>query len=212
MKKIFIILICFIFSVGFSFGKKKTVTDPNETGYRGALPDVESEFDYKRKNTDKNVSPMFNFDTSKSLDNLKPAPIDNPKYLDIIIKKDKTSSYVNDLYEIKNLLEKFKQTIDMNDSIQVFNAQASSLIDYSVYVKDKYQYQKESSSASYKKLMALSDASRKVAILRTQAGTYSKYLSYSAEGAVFSNRNIQIQLIYLSKLVEDMIETIKNTR
>lgn len=206
MKKIVVIMLCFILFSGFSFGKKKHAAQENEAGYRGSLPDIQEEFDYKKTKTGSEAP--FNTDSSRSFNKLKPAPLEDLKYLEVIKKKQKPTSYTADMIEVKKVLAKLQNTLIKDGSIQVFNAQVSSLIDHAAYIEEKYKNKPERYSASYINVLQTSQAARELAMLRMNAMTYGKYVSYNKEGYIYSPRNIQTQMHYLLQLVNTTISVI----
>lgn len=174
-------------------------------GYKGVLPDIEEEFDYKTKNN-KTANPPFSFNNIKNGAKLTPAPTNNPTFIDIIVKKDKTSKYVNDIAQIIPILNKLQLCIEEDKDIQKFNAIVSNLLDNIIYIETRYKEKPERYYISYRTLMDLSNLARNVAILRTESLVYVKYLPYSEQGAIYHPRNIQNQLDYL------LAEVIKTTK
>ena len=148
------------------------------SGYVGTLPDVEAEFSYlKKENSQKAQTPY----SVKELDNqnvkeLKPIPRENDDYVDIIIKKDKTTAYLKDINSIILILEKLRVCLNTNQDIQKFNAIVSNLIDNVEYVRIEYKDKPESNYLSYLRLIELSHQARDVANFRTQGLSYEKYL------------------------------------
>ena len=54
-------------------------------------------------------------------DKLKPVPRDNPAFVDIILKKDKTSTYVNDINRIIPQIEGLIDSIENEEDVQERN-------------------------------------------------------------------------------------------
>ena len=81
------------------------------------------------------------YDSKKELDteNLLKAPLENRKYVDIIIKKPKETDFMLDVFDIKSIIEKIIKCIDTTNEIQKFNSLNSSLIDNIAYVERKYK-------------------------------------------------------------------------
>ena len=100
------------------------------------------------------------------------------KAVDIILKKDKTSPYINDLNEVISLLEKMKKCIDSNGNVQKFNAIASSIIDHADYMAEKYASSPERYYISFVKLQNIAAEVRNLATLRCESQVYIKYLAY----------------------------------
>ena len=79
-------------------------------GYAGTLPDVNKNLQPKQK---KVSTPIF--ESQEGFNNpsdLKPVPKDNPAFINIISKKDKTSAYIIDANEMIPLLEKLVDAIE----------------------------------------------------------------------------------------------------
>ena len=180
-------------------------------GYNGSLPNIEKEFEYK-KNTPAMSSTPFNTQQTPNENNfeLKPVPRENQKYLEIIIKKDKTSQYTNDTNTIITILEKLNVCLLTQSDIQKFNAIVSNLIDHISALQEQYKDKPESNYISYRSLSALSEQARKVAILRTESQVYTKYLPYSSSGSIYKPQQIQKELNSLSVSVEQVLYVLKN--
>ncbi len=197
MKKIFAAIFCLIITCG--------------AGYKGELPNIEAEFAYK-KTTPPTAAPPFSPQNSEDkLKELKPIPRDKKSYLEIILKKDKSSQYVNDTNEVIVLLEKLKKCIEQGQDIQKFNAIISNLIDNISYIETEYKDKQESNFISYKMLHSLSEQARSVAVLRTESQIYTKYLPFESTGSVYRDKNIQKQISSLLKTVDQSLYVLKNT-
>ena len=103
-------------------------------GYEGELPDLDAEMGYKIKT--KIVKPVYQKPAKDPV--LQEVPRENKEYVDIIIKKSRTSEYVKDIQPVIALLEKFKTYIEDDKDIQMFNAIASNYIDHAYYIQTKY--------------------------------------------------------------------------
>lgn len=179
-------------------------------GYKGSLPNIEPQFEYL-KTTPKVTQPLFN-----SIDELdKPAgytktPRDNKTYVDLILKKDKTSPYINDLNDIITIMEKMQKCIEGQGNVQKFNAIASSIIDHADYMNEKYANKPEKYYISFKKYQELAAQARAIATLRCEAQIYIKYLTYQNEGQVYSKENIQRQMSYFSQELNTTIQVLRD--
>ncbi len=181
-------------------------------GYVGTLPDIEAEFEYLRKNTDKKINAPY---TIKELDKkneetLKPIPAENDDYIDIIIKKDKTPKYIHDINSLILILEKLRKCINTNEDIQKFNAVSSNLIDHIEYIKQEYFDKPESNYMSYKILQNLSAETRDVATFRSNGHARMKYYPYSSEENIYTKENLEIKLNSLLKNVNETLFILKN--
>lgn len=219
MRKLLVLGIAFIISTTSCyawgwFGKKDTSASPQQVdnkGYVGTLPDVSKGF----KSTEpKNASPVI--DSTKqfnSSEEIKPVPRDNPAFVNIILKEDKTSPYLNDINnDILPQLENLLTCIDEHDSVQIFNAKAFFFNKTAEYLRNKYAGKPESSYVSFKKLMQLSTQAQAVANLRAEAEKYRPYLAYSGAGYLYNDNVIQQQLEYLKTEIEDTITVLKDAR
>ena len=85
------------------FKKEKKVNPEEQTGYYGTLPNISRDFAYKKQATNTTSEIDATIPTKDELDNenLKPAPFDDALFLDVIVKKEKTSDYVNDIQKTK---------------------------------------------------------------------------------------------------------------
>ena len=101
MKKILalLLILCFALPSQAAFWNRKDKALEAELqgkGYVGTLPDLNKNMQTKEPRSAKPV-----FESQKSFDDpaaLKPVPKDNPAFVDIITRQDKTSNYVKFLY------------------------------------------------------------------------------------------------------------------
>lgn len=191
-----------------SFGK----SEPKSTdakGYVGTLPDLTR--NYEPQEPAKPVpeaKPAKDFNSEKDI---KPVPRDNPAFVNIILKSDKTSQYVNDLNEFIPMLENISDIIDNNESVQIFNAKVYYFNKNADYFRDKYAQKPESHFVSYKKLMEVNTHTRSIALLRNEAEKYNPYLAYGSEGYIYNPNNIREQLEYLKTEIEQTILLLKES-
>lgn len=194
MKKIFLYMFLTIFLCG--------------AGYEGTLPDIEADFAYKKK-SEKSTAPYGTQEiTDKS--ELKEAPVSNPEYINIILKKEKNGAYFTDIRKIIAILEKLKCYMEDNASVQLFNACVSNYIDNAAYLQTTYEGKPEEYYASYRAVTALAATARDVAVLKTESLMYTKYLPYSAEGAAYSPEKIKEAEDALLKQLYDTLYVLKN--
>lgn len=201
MKKIsliVLILICCIMTMG--------------AGYVGTLPNIEAEFSYLKKETSEKTQAPY---TIEELDNnnvqkLKPIPRENDTYVDIIIKKDKTTEYLKDVNSIILILEKLRVCLNTNQDIQKFNAIVSNLIDNVEYVRIEYKDKAESNYLSYRQLIQLSHQARDAANFRTQGLSYEKYLPYTSEKNIYTKEALTEKLDSLLNSVNETLFILKN--
>lgn len=179
-------------------------------GYKGSLPQIEPQFDYI-KSTPKTTQPLFNAnDELDAPPNYVKTPRDNKTYIDLILKKDKTSPYINDLNDVIPILEKMQKCIDEQGNVQKFNAIASSIIDHADYLNEKYADKPEKYYITFKKLQELSAQARAIATLRCESQIYIKYMTYQNEGQVYSKENIQRQVTYFSHELKATLQLLRD--
>lgn len=179
-------------------------------GYIGTLPDLVREYtppksengDEEGANKPVKAIPAKDFNSEGEI---KPAPNDDPAFVNIILKTDKTSKYGNDLNEFIPILESLYDIIDENQSVQLFNAKVYYFNKSADYFRDKYTDKPEGQFISYKKLLELSTHAHSIAQLRTEALKYNPYLAYGSEGYIYNPNNIQEQLNYLKKEIQQTI-------
>lgn len=177
-------------------------------GYVGTLPDLTSKFKPAEP-----IKAKPDFEKSKKFNSeneLKPVPRDNPAFVNIILKQDKTSPYINDLTEFIDMLENIYESIENKEPIQRFAARVYFFNQHADYFRQKYEDKPESSYISYEKLLELSLQAKTVSQLRTEAEKYSPYLAYSGTGRIYSSNNIDEQLEYLKAEIEKTINILKD--
>ena len=207
MKKVIALLIVLSFglpSQAFFWHKKDKALEQElqGKGYAGSLPNIESA---REKAKTKVSEPVFEPGQFDNPSELKPVPKDNPAFIDIIQKKDKTSQYVNDANTIIPMLEKLYDCIDENESVQLSVSKANLLTVNIDYVIQKYEGKPESYYESYKKLIEVGRYVKTVMTLRKEAIQYQRYLAYTESGSIYSPANIEQQLDYLKEEINSAI-------
>ena len=181
------------------------------SGYKGSLPNIDNEFEFLRT-TPKITKPIFNtMDEFSSQPHYKKVPRENKSYIDIILKKDRTSEYINDLNDVIPILEKMKKCIETQGSIQKFNAIASSIIDHADYISEKYAEKPERFYISFSKLQNIAAQARAVATLRCESQIYIKYLTYQGDGQIYSKESVQQQIYLFEEELENTIKILKDS-
>ena len=164
-------------------------------GYAGTLPSLGDKIE---KSKTKVTTPIF-----ESLENfndpadLKPVPEDNPAFINIIQKKDKTSNFAEDANEIIPMLEKLVDSIEDNESLQLFITKANLLTLNIDNLAEKYKGKPESYYESFRKLEEINRFVKSISQLRREAVTYQRYLAYQETGSIYNPENINQQLQYL---------------
>ena len=164
-------------------------------GYAGNLPEIGEKIERSKT---KVTSPVF--EAQEGFDDpaeLKPAPKDNPAFINIIQKKDKSSPFVNDANEVIPMLEKLVDCIEDNESLQLFITKANLLTLNIDNLTEKYNGKPESYYESFRKLQEVNRYVKSIALLRKEAVTYQRYLAYSESGSIYNPENINQQLQYL---------------
>lgn len=172
-------------------------------GYAGTLPKLENVFQKKQS---KAVKPVY--ESKKSFDDpaeLKPVPRENPAFINIISKKDKTSKYIIDANEIIPLIERLADTIEEDASVQLFVSRANTLTMNIEYLMKKYENQPEFYYESFKKLIDINRSVKTVAQLRREAQVYQRYLAYQSTGSIYNPENINQQLKYLLEELNEAV-------
>lgn len=176
-------------------------------GYAGTLPNLNQNLKPKEQ---KVVTPIF--ESQKGFNDpsdLKPVPSENPAFINIISKKDKTSRYVIDANEIIPLIERLVDTIEEEANVQLFITRANVLTMNLDNLITKYDGLPESYYESFRKLVEINQFVKTVAQLRREAVTYQRYLAYQATGSIYNPNNINQQLEYLLEELNSAVILLK---
>lgn len=219
MKRVLTLFIIFLAMCNqFSFAKKEKDAQKEEfpakmsetQGYTGTLPNLEERF--KIYQTEE-AKPIFEYKEGFNNPNeIKPVPRNNPAFINIIMKQDKSSQYLNDLNDIIDILDKLETIIENKGSVQVFNSKAFYLDKNVEYFRNKYKNKAESSFISFKDLMQLNTQVQAIAQLRLESELYSPYVTADSSGNTFSKNNINVQLDYLLTNLKKTMVTLKEVR
>lgn len=204
-------ILCLSSSGAFAFGKKKeSAKNPTGPGYVGTLPDLSDGF---QKSKPQQTQPLFEYqDGFNDQNSLKPIPRNNPAFVNIIMKQDKTSQYINDLNDIIPIIEKVETCIENKNNVQQFNAATYYLKENVEYLRDKYKNKAEESYISFNALMELNTQVQSVSQLRLEREAYSPYVTAAGSGNAFTQNNIDIQLDYLLENIKNTLIILKETR
>ncbi len=200
MKKIVLLLIALSISLpsqAWWWDKKDKALEREleGKGYAGTLPEVNTG---ALENQKKVVTPIFESkETFSNPSDLKPAPINDPAFINIISKKDKTSTYKIDGMELVPMIERLIDAIEEKATLQLFVTRANTLSMNLDYLRSKYDGKPESYYESFKKLMEVNQYVKTLSQLRREAVTYQRYLAYQATGSIYNPENINQQLEYL---------------
>lgn len=214
MKKILVLFLVLILfypqASAFPLKKKPAITIPEGSGYVGTLPNLEERF---KQNEVQESLPSFEYkDGFNDPNSIKPAPRDNPAFINIIMKKDKTSKYMNDLNDLISIIEDLQTSIEDRDNIQRFNARSYFLKENVDFFRDKYKDKPEESFISFRRVMQLNTHVQAVSQLRRESEVYSPYVTSAGSGNMFSNNNIDNQLDYLLQDIKKTLVVLKETR
>ena len=192
---------------------KKTIQAENSVtadskGYAGTLPDLSREFEYLK---DIPLPPGSENIYTTDLDEqrLSKIPVQNSKYVEIILRQHNPSEYLLDVREMIMLLEKLKMTINTTKKLQFFNAQTGSLIHQVNYLQEKYHDKEQALRPEYQKMIDFSNKAREIAIVSAQAEIYKKYIptsetQYSPSAISFSMDALLPQLDEILILLKEV--------
>ncbi|MFA7657982.1 MAG: hypothetical protein WCY19_00955 [Candidatus Gastranaerophilaceae bacterium] len=211
MKKILILFLFLILCCPqAALAKKKAAAIPAGSGYVGTLPNITGRFN---KAETQEAMPSFEYkDGFNDQDSIKPAPRNNPAFINIIMKKDKNSQYINDLNYIISIVENLQTSIEAKQDVQKFNAQSYFLKENVEYFRDKYKNKAEESYISYNKLMQLNSHVQAVSQLRLESEVFSPYVTEAKSGNLFSKNNINVQLDYLLAEIKQTLVVLKEDK
>ncbi len=178
----------------------------------GTLPDIDAEFSYLRKQSSENAMAPYTVEEldKKNEQELRNVPRDNDNYVDIIIKKDKTTQYLKDVNSVILILEKLRRCLNTDQNIQKFNAIVSNLIDNVEYIKQEYKDKPESNYLSYARLIYVSDSARSVANYRMQGARSEKYIPYTSSNNIYTKETTEKKLNDLLNNVNETLFILKN--
>lgn len=172
------------------FSRKKVQTKFNYStnkeeiipyGYYGKLPDIEADFQYKQQASEstKEINAISPMEADMSDENLKKAPFDDKLFLDVIVKEDKPSQYVNDLTKTKFALESLKKCIEEQGSIQRFNGCVNLVDLYTKNLREKYENKSESLKESYIDILNTAYKAKVLGNLIYDSNYYARYVPTS---------------------------------
>ncbi len=171
------------------FFNKKNDNEPQQ-GYSGVLPNIEDDFKYKKQSTTTQKQDMI-IPEEKNIEeeNLKQAPFNDALFLDVIVKKEKSSNYVNDLQRTKFALNNLKKCIENKEDIQRFNACVNMVDMYVKNLQNKYQDTSTSLKESYIDILNTNYYAKLLGNLKYDSNYYSQYIPTSQ--GKYSKSNIE---------------------
>lgn len=178
----------------------------------GTLPDIEAEFNYLRKEKSEKAMPTYSVEEldKQNEQELRTIPRDNENYVDIIIKKDKTTQYLHDVNSVILILEKLRKCINTDGDIQRFNAIVSNLIDNVSYIQEEYKDKPESNYLSYTRIVVVAQEARAVANFRMQGQVSASYMPYTSQSNIYTKENLENRLKSLLNNVNETLFILKN--
>lgn len=172
-------------------------------GYYGTLPDIEADFKYKKQSLPSSSQIDMKIPTEEvNEENLKKAPFDDSLFLDMVIKKEPDSKYVNDIQKIKFALNNLKKCLENKEEIQRYNACVNGLELYVQNFKKKYENKSESLKESYIEILNTNYYAKVLGNLKYDANYYSRYVP--TQSGQYSEENI-------SSKEEDLLNRVNKT-
>lgn len=205
MKKSTLLLLILFLCSQCAFAGKPIVD--RSKGYIGDLPELGKNFgEPEEAKTKPQYEATKNFNSANQV---KPTPRDNPAFVNIILKADKNTQYINDINELLPTLEKIYDLIENEADVQRFIATTYFFNKNIEYLRDKYQDKPEFYFVSFQKILETDLQVQTVSNLRAEAVKNAPYMAYGADGKIYNSVNIDEQLSYLQKEIEETIAVIK---
>lgn len=183
--------------------KNKDEVDIEQKGYYGTIPDLEQAFKYKQQEAmsakEKNTKTFEDEDEA----DFQEAPFDDPLFLDKVIKKEKTSNYINDLQRLRFAINSLKECIEKKEDIRRFNGCVNSIDLYTKALQTKYQNTSDSFRESYINIINLNYKAKVLGNLIYEANYYAQYTSIN--DSKYSKNNIDLQK---DRLLRDINRTL----
>ena len=205
MNRLLLLLIIVLVSVQ-TVEAGKTVVDKSK-GYVGELPELGKQY---QETESAKTKPQYEATKDFNSENqVKPIPRDNPAFVNIILKADKNTQYVNDINELLPTLEKIYDSIENEEDVQKFVATTYFFNKTIEYLREKYQDKPVFYFVSFQKILETDLHMQTVTNLRVEAVRNTPYMAYGADGKIYNSVNIDEQLAYLQKEIEETIAIIK---
>ncbi len=175
MKKILslVLILLFLCSPSYALSKKKKKSIEGK-GYMGTLPEISRYFEYKIKDAKSPADKSIYVDEVDKVDFMQ-GPMEDSVFLDVIIKKETPSKYIDDIVDIIPVLTAFRSSIAKGESIQNFNANVNTLDLYVKKLEKDYSKNGESLSKSYSMLQDVSYRAKVLGNLKYEANYWAKY-------------------------------------
>ncbi|MBQ8476262.1 hypothetical protein IJ531_04285 [bacterium] len=191
----------------YNYATNKTEEIPQ--GYYGKLPNIGQDFKYKQQSAPTNTEiDAYIPNNDINQDNLKQAPYDDTLFLDVIVKKEKSSNYINDIQKTKFALTSLKNCIEQGGDIQRFNGCVNMVDLYSKNLQKKYENQSDSLRESYIDILNTNYYAKVLGNLMYDANYYARYVP-TQEGQ-YSKTNIENKKADLLKRINKTLFLIAN--
>ena len=170
--------------------KQKIAKKDYPKGYYGTLPDIQRDFKYKTQNVQTTTSTDLKPLEEGNIEEFKKAPNDT-LFLDKIVKKEKSSNYVNDLQRVKYALSALKKSLEEEGTIQKIHGSINLVDLYSKNLKEKYENKSESFEESYENIQLCAYYAKLLGNLMYEANYYARYVPTNQ--GQYSKTNINIK-------------------
>ena len=129
----------------------KPIIEPGK-GYIGELPVLGKKIDNEKKESE--VKPQYEkVKEFTSKEEIKNIPRDDPAFVNIILKADKNTQYINDINDLLPMLEKIYDMIEDDVDIQKFVATTYFFNKNVEVLREKYEDRPEFYFISFQKLL-----------------------------------------------------------
>lgn len=193
-----------------SFFKKNKKESQDQKGYYGTLPNINEAFRYKtptNSTSAKSDAKVYDSDEIPQ-ENLKKAPTDDALFLDIVVKREKSSNYVNDIQRTKNALANLKKCIEEKGDIQRFNGCVNLVDLYTKNLKEKYENKSESLKESYISILYTNNQAKILGNLMYDSNYYARYVP--TQTGKYSKENINSEKEKLLNKINKTLFLINN--
>ena len=179
-------------------------------GYYGTLPNIKGDFQYKQSTPPSTTSELDAYIPPDKIEDesLKQAPYSDPLFLDVIVKKEKQSNYVNDIQKTKLALTNLKKCIEEQGDIQRFNGCVNMVELYCKNLQKKYENKSESLKESYIDILNTNYHAKVLGNLMYDANYYSRYIP--TQQGQYSKSNIENKKQALLKRINKTLFLIAN--
>ena len=207
MKKFGVLFLIMIIFSGIAHAGKPIIE--TSKGYVGELPKLGKKIDDEK--TESKTKPQYEkVKEFSSKEEIKDIPREDPAFVNIILKADKNTQYINDINDMLPMLEKIYNMIEDDVDVQKFVATTYFFSKNVEVLREKYENRPEFYFISFQKLLETDLQIQTVSNLRVEAVKNTPYMALGTEGKIYNSVNLQDQLSYLLKEIEETIMAIKN--